>query len=137
MKNPTIYIWRKMSSRWLDTIGIVAISLAANLLFSFQATGLPRMVNWLVVICVGIGGFTLSLGAQELSEMNSEISKEHERSPDREEKLTAAKFEQEFNNRLIRADWKGIVLLGNITAILWLTALVGVVSYSASFRMNH
>lgn len=114
--------WKNFPPHLLDAMAVIAISLAANLLFSFHETQWPACIDWILVICLATGGVTLSLGAQEISGLIANI---RHATPG----ITDAKFRSDLAKGLADPSKNHVMMLGLATMVTWLFAIAVVAGY--------
>lgn len=92
-----------VSTRWLDSCGVILVSVAANLLFSPQW---PIMLNVLVVGCLGTAGILISHVAQESRDLIDQVKEDNRLKLEQagRTKLKRDEFARELNKYLNNPD---------------------------------
>lgn len=121
--NFLVRFWISMSPRVSDAIGLVVISVAANMLFSLDDMRLPIWAGLAVALFTGLGGITLSLASQAVIEMTGYIREEARN------KLSREEFNSKMIEKLSKTEWAAIGQLTLVTIHSWLFGIAVLIGY--------
>lgn len=125
-----LFIWiiNRVSLRVLDVIGVISISIAANLLFSMAQTPWSWPLDVFQICLLVIGGVMLSLSAQEAADLTRRIEAENPQ-------IGKTAFKTELTERLGHHGWNRIPRLAIAAGISWVGFAVTILSWWVVVRL--
>jgi hypothetical protein len=118
----------RVSLRVLDVLGVISISIAANLLFSMTQTPWAWPLDVFQICLLAIGGVALSLCAQEAADLIRRIEAENPR-------IGKTAFKAKLTERLAHQGWNRIPQLAAMAGISWVGFVVTILSWWIVVRL--